>query len=304
VTSDLWHWWRTALANPASIGAELIVTEQDIQAGYFRAKLKNGAWLPVVFWFSENDGSLKCLHGRVAVTKLDHMTDLWLRCCRNPISTAQYKHWEADGSWADVDAAVAEQLRSSNAADVEPEVLLADQIASALAGVSDYATVDSDERAAAAQSLRARLLELSGQADRVRVKEKQPFKHAADQVDARYMPLVKDAKGGADQIRAAVSAYETRKLAELRRQEAERRAAEAPPVEPEPIAAQVKGGYGKAAHVHRKRVVDEVVDWAALFMAYVDREDVRSLLLRLANADLAKGVAVPGVTTKEVADVR
>jgi hypothetical protein len=255
VTSDLWHWWRTALANPASIGAELIVTEQDIQAGYFRAKLKNGAWLPVVFWFSENDGSLKCLHGRVAVTKLDHMTDLWLRCCRNPISTAQYKHWEADGSWADVDAAVAEQLRSSNAADVEPEVLLADQIASALAGVSDYATVDSDERAAAAQSLRARLLELSGQADRVRVKEKQPFKHAADQVDARYMPLV-------------------------------------------------KGGYGKAAHVHRKRVVDEVVDWAALFMAYVDREDVRSLLLRLANADLAKGVAVPGVTTKEVADVR
>jgi hypothetical protein len=304
VTADLWHWWRTALANPAAIGAELIVTEQDIQAGYYRAKLKNGAWLPVVFWYSQNDGALKCLHGRVAVTKLDHITDLWLRCCRNPISTAQFKQWEADGSWSDVDAAVAEQLRGSNAADIEPEVLLADQIASALAGVSDYATVDSDARAAAAQSLRARLLELSGQADKVRVKEKEPHKRAADQVDARYMPLVKDAKGGADQIRAAISAYETRKLAELRRQEVERRAAEAPPVEPEPIAARVKGGYGKAAHVHRKRVVDEVVDWAALFMTYVDREDVRSLLLRLANADLAKGVAVAGVTTKEVANVR
>jgi hypothetical protein len=304
VTADLWNWWRTALANPAAIGAELIVTEQDVQAGYYRAKMKNGAWLPVVFWYSQNDGSLKCLHGRVAVTKLAHITDLWLRCCRNPISTAQYKKWEADGSWADVDAAVAEQLRGSNAADVEPEVLLADQIASALAGVSDYVTIDSDERAAAAQSLRARLLELSGQADKVRVKEKEPHKRAADQVDARWMPMVKDAKGGADQIRAAVSAYETRKLAELRRQEAERRAAEAPVLPPEPIAAQVRGGYGHAASVRSKHVVDEVVDWAALFMAYIDREEVRSLLLRLANTDLTRGVPVPGITTKEVADVR
>jgi hypothetical protein len=59
VTADLWHWWRTALANPAAIGAELIVTEQDIQAGYYRAKMKNGAWLPVVFWYSQNDGSSK-----------------------------------------------------------------------------------------------------------------------------------------------------------------------------------------------------------------------------------------------------
>lgn len=316
MATDPWTWWRAALANPRSIGTELLVNEQDVQSGYYRAKGSDGVWLPVVLWYGKDDGVLRCLHGGVAVTHLNRITDLWLRSCRNPISTAQYKKWEADGSWADVDATVAEQLRGSNVADVDPEILLADQIASALAGLSAYGSVDSDEAAAAAQSLRARLLELKGQVEKAHKVEKAPWLEGGKAVDAKWLPHAKDADAGAAKLRAAISAWETVKLNQQRAAEAARRAAELEAAqehalpepelpEPEPVKAQVRGGYGKAAAVRSKIVVDQVTDWFKLFGWYRDREEVQQLLVKLANVDLARGRDdVPGVTIKEVADVR
>jgi hypothetical protein len=318
MADDQFATWRALLSDPKALGASIQINENDPQPGYWRARpRKTMAWLPVVFWYGKDDGALRCLHGRDKVFDLDAMRRLWLSCVRNPISTPTYKHWLETGGWGDVDDAVADQVvrPGSNVADIPPEELIRDQIESALAGVDKYQAVDSDEQAAAAQSLRARLLELKGEADKIRVKEKRPHLEASQAVDAKWQPLVKDSQGGADRLRLAIAAYETRKAEAARleaqqRYEAERAAAEEhalpPPeiAEPETVTGQVRGGYGKAASVRMVRVLDQVTSWVELSQFYLHRKELQDLLRKYANADLKGNAEVPGITVKEIADVR
>jgi hypothetical protein len=108
------------------------------------------------------------------------------------------------------------------------------------------------------------------------VKEKEPHLEAGKAVDAKWQPLVKKAKAGADEVKGAIAAWETEKLRrqreierqqqeELRRQEEARRSAEAaneaqaPQQEaevllaPSPVPAAaptpIQPTYGKAASV-------------------------------------------------------
>ena len=97
--------------------------------------------------------------------------------------------------------------------------VLRDQIDAAKAGVGTYAKISDDETAGKAQSLRSRLNELSGEADKKREALKRPHLEAGKAIDKEWQPLVKSAKEAADGIRSALSAYETDKLARQRRAE-------------------------------------------------------------------------------------
>lgn len=307
--TDNWSWWRAALANPHEIGSSLPVHIDDPRQGFYRVRLnKAQPYEPVAIW--EQDGVMV---GRRGDNDVDPNT-LWLRACMNPVSHEDYLAALDGKGWPDDDETVKAQI-GDNSAGLDDAEALSDQIEAALAGMKAYETIEDDATAAKALSLRNRLNELSNQADKIRVEEKEPHLTAGKAVDAKWQPLVKKAKAGADTVRSAIGKYETAKLAEARRKQAEEaaRAVEAnasaqQPEEPnatvEPSAGQIRPTYGKAASVSVVKTIKQVTDWQALSAYLSTHRDVQALMMQIANRLVANGHDVPGVETMEEAKVR
>jgi hypothetical protein len=336
-----WAWYQAALKNPAAIGKTLPVHDGEAQQGYYRAKNRDKGFDPVAIYYPEGSSELVAYRAGKEVRP----EDIWTWCCRHPVSFDAYNAAMEGKGWPDDDAVVAAQVATPDPTPAsEPTVgdnsgnelvdeteELKDQIEAALAGMKAYEKIGDDETAAKALSLRNRLNELSGKADKVRVKQKEPHLEAGRAVDAKWQPLVKKAKAGADQVRDAMSAWETEKL-KLRREE-ERRAEEkaradeearraaqevageqqgetavmeAPKVDVQPDAAPstIRGSYGKAASVSVKTVVRDVTDWSALAVYMSSHKEAQALLLQLAQRALDAGRTVPGITIEEKANVR
>ncbi|TBE67466.1 hypothetical protein [Rhizobium ruizarguesonis] len=232
--------------------------------------------------------------------------------------------------WPDDDKVVAAQVAppeptvGDNSGEVDEAEKIKDQIEAALKGVDTYASIKDDATAAKAQSLRNRLNELSGDADKKRDELKRPHLEAGKVIDKHWMPLVKSAKEGANAVRSSLEKWETEKLqrrrdeernAEQARLDAERAVSEqkgeaavleAPKVEtpPDAPAGQIRATYGKAASVSAKVVIKDVTDWSALAVYMSNHPEAQELLRKLAQRALDAGRTVPGVTTEEIAAVR
>jgi hypothetical protein len=322
-----WAWWQAALKNPASIGKTLPVHDGDAQQGYYRAKNRDKGFDPVAIFYPEGSSELVAYRAGREVRP----DEVWTFCCRYPVTFEDYTAAIDGKGWPDEDKVVAAQVKppeptvGDNSAEVDEADTLKDQIEAALAGMKAYEKVEDDATAAKALSLRNRLNELSGQADKIRVKLKEPHLEAGKAVDAKFQPLVKSAKAGADKVRDAIGAWETVKLqAERKRQrdiEQARIAAEqaareqhgetavvdapAPvaPVDVAPVA--IKPSYGKAASVQAKIVLDEVTDWTALAVYMSSHAEMQDLLRKLAQRAIDAGrTDVPGITVREKASVR
>jgi hypothetical protein len=334
-----WAWWQAALKNPAAIGKTLPVHDGDAQQGYYRAKNKDKTFDPVAIFYPEGSEQLVAYRAGREV----RAEDIWSWCCRYPVTYEAYNAALEGKGWPDDDKVVAAQLAATapapadeptigdNSGDVDEATTLKDQIEAALAGMKAYEKITDDKTAEKALSLRNRLNELSRDADKIRTREKEPHLEAGKAVDAKWQPLVKKAKAGADQVRDAMSAWETVKL--QRRREEERKALEAqraaeeaaraaeptsgepqgettvleaPKVDVQPDAAPstIRGSYGKAASVSAKTVVKEVTDWSALAVYMSSHPEAQALLRQLAQRAIDAGRTVPGITTEEVATVR
>lgn len=322
---DVWTWWQKALKDPSKIGSkDLLVHDGDPQQGYYRIRYgKDKPFEPVAIWRDDNGNWLAYRNGREANAEA-----IWTSCCWHPVSYEAYQDAVDGKGWPDEDKVVASQIKPpvpgslQNSKGVDEAEALQDQIEAALAGIAAYSKVTDDETAAKALSLRNRLNELSREADKVRTKEKEPHLEAGKAVDAKWQPLVKKAKAGADQVRDAIGAFETEKLRiqreEQRKAEEEARKAtqevrgeqtataaviESPQTETAP--APIKPTYGKAASVAVKIVLKDVTDWKALAVYMCDREDVQELLRKLAQRALDAGRAnIPGVVVEERASLR
>jgi hypothetical protein len=322
---DVWAWWRGALANPKEIGRSLPVHDGDPQQGYFRIRYgKDKPFEPVAIW--KQDGEWLAYRSGREVSA----ADIWVSCCRNPVAYEAYLAATEGKGWPDDDEAVAKQVAppapGDNSNAIDPAEEIADQIDSALAGKDAYAKISDDATAAKALSLRNRLNELSNKADKVREEAKAPHLAAGKAVDAKWQPLVKKAKAGADEVKASIAAWETEKLRrqreierqhqeELRKQEDASRMAEAAGEAPEPqqdvalavapAPTPIKPTYGKAASVSVKIVLDQVTDWRALSDYMLEHPVVQDTLRDLAQRALNAGrTNVPGITTKEEANIR
>jgi hypothetical protein len=197
--------------------------------------------------------------------------------------------------WPDLDETVSGIGHNRRRAD-DPESLIAEMALAA----SEYVSIDDDEMAARAMSLRSALLEQHKKVDALREAEKAPHLKAAKKVDEQWMHIVKRAKAGADYLRGLVETYETRK----RRLAREAMVTEA--VTPEP-KAQIRSGYGRAVSVQEKPVVVAITDMAAL-VDYLDhslqRDMLHAYLMELAQKQVGQGIAVPGVTVEMRAILR
>ena len=300
-----WDYWRATLA-----GKPQPIHEDQPQIGYYRTKGGKGRHPePVAIY--EADGELVALRGAAPADPFE----VWTWVCQNPISYEVYQAVAERGEpWPDMDQTVAAQIGNNNPPTDEAE-LIREQIEAASAGVKEYAKITDDETAAKAQSLRSRLLELKGQAEKAHKAEKEPHLKAGREVDGKWLPVAKDAAGAADKIRAALTAYENEKLRIERErqaaiQEAARKAQEAgrvaPAPEPAPApapSAPIKGAYGRAASVRVVKLAT-VVDQDALYVALRDNAEVRELLAKLAQKVVDNtGITPPGVSIEEVRKV-
>ncbi len=311
-----WAWWKSALKG--NFGP---MHEGEPQQGFYRTRFKGGKWEPVAIWQDEDGKWIAYRNGR----EVDP-GETWNYCRTNPITREAYDRAMDGQPFADEDATVAAQVAAGhNSGDLDEAEEINDQIESALAGLKAYEAVNDDATAAKALSLRNRLNELSNKADKVRTEQKAPHLAAGKAVDEKWQPLVKKAKAGADTVRDAIGAFETRKLQEQRKREREAEQAriaaeqaareqngetdvmEAPAPAPAPVAAPapIKAAYGKAASVKVSNVVKDVTDWAALAVYMSNHPDCQDLLRKLAQRALDAGrTNIPGISVEERAGVR
>lgn len=328
---ERWGWWQGALADPSKIGTEeLPIHPGEYQLGYYRTRRKNGPWEPVGIYPDEN-GVVVAFRGD---RQVDDIPELFQWCCRHPVSYEAYIGALEGENWPDDDPTVAAQIApkpatiGDNSGYIDEAEVLRDQIEAAQEGADAYKKITDDAALAKAQSLRSRLLELSGEATKKHKAEKAPHLEAGRAVDKKWFPLRDAAKDTADAIRAAMGEWETEKLhrqreaereAEQKRLKAEAEAAKAaeagkpapdpgpaPAVAPVSVApAPIKGTYGKAASVSVKVVVKEVTDWTKLATYMSGHPETQDLLRKLAQRALDAGrTDIPGITTAEEASVR
>lgn len=314
--TNAWQWWTRALEDPKQIGkaSHLLISDGLPEQGFFRMRFgATKPWLPVAIWKDDD--------GKWIATRSGHAVDpaeTWNWCCRHPITAEAYDRALAGGGWADDEPTVNAML-GHNVGYTDDLQNLSEQIESAKVGAEVYRDITSDEEAGKAQSLRAKMNELAGTVDKKREALKRPHLEAGKQIDLRWMPLVKDAKAIADQLRKWIEVFETAKLRERRRiederqreearREAERLAGEeqanAPELPPLPPAVTtIKGGYGRAASIGTERVITEVTDQDALYQYLRNEPALKACLLDLGQRSLRAGHNPPGVEVEERAKI-
>ena len=225
-----WSWWKAALKG--DFGP---IHENDPQVGYYRRKSKDGGWIPVAIWESE-DGSLLCADGE----QERDATDVWTWCCRNPISYDLYVAVVEKGEpWPDLPPQAGHNLGStaletlSNELEgerIEIERLLKD------GPITDKATADR------LSNWTTRIAEIGKKAEAERVAEKRPHDQAAAEVQAKWKPLIDDASALVRRMKGAIGAF----LNEQRRKDAIARAEAAKAGEAlRPAPAATSGTVGR-----------------------------------------------------------
>jgi len=326
MTDDIdrsFDWYTAALR-----GERGQIDADNPKAGYYRTRAARGSkdFIPVAFWYDSTSGDLRCHRAGKDVSDMP-ARELWPHASKNPVTSFAYWAKIETGQWPDNDTA-ADAIAQGPEIDpvADPVGSLKAEIEKAVAGVPAYKSIDSDEAAAKGQTLRSALTGLAGKADKARAIEKEPSLEEGRKIDAKYMPLVKLAKSGADTIRTALANWEDFKRAAAWRAkaEADRKAAEhaeavrkaeeanqpPPPPPPAPVAsnapapaAQIKGGSGRTAHVGIKKVVT-AIDIDKAFKHFRAAPELYAFLLDLSQKAANAGITVDGAVIEEKSDVR
>lgn len=300
-----YSYWQNALAG--NFGP---VHDGDAQPGFWRKRThRAGPFQPCAIW--EQDGKMLAL----VAGKAADPAEIWTFVCRYPILEDWYRDKMDGKPWPDEDKFVNDSFAPPAGHNQPGEIdSMKDQIEAALKGVDEYAEIKDDQSASRAQSLRSRLLELRGEADKKREAIVRPHLDAQTAANAVWMPLVKSAKAAADKIATALGAHETRKENARKAAEAKRIAAiEAgkpapPPPEPVPVPAApaptmtVRGAYGRAASVKTIKKA-KVVDQDAAYGYLKSQTELVDLIAALAQKAVTAGLTVPGVEVEEVKKV-
>jgi hypothetical protein len=304
---DSFAWHTNALK-----GLRGPISEGEPQSGFYRQKRKDGTYEPIAYWKDSATGEQRChINGR----QPDELRALeaWPYASKHPISAEAYWAFIDTRKWNDNDQSAHDIAKGP---EIDPEAdpvgSMEAEIKTALVGVPQYKGIESDEQAARGQSLRSALTSLSGKADKIRVAEKEPHLQMSRDVDAKYMPLVKLAKQGADDIRTELGKWEDQKREAQRKAQADadrkardhaeavRKAEEAnqppPPPPPPPVApnipapvAQIKGGSGRTASVTVANIVTDI-DLDKCFAKFRTAPELRELFMGLADRSMKAGI--------------
>lgn len=331
---DRWAWYQAALKDPAQIGNTLKIYDGEPQQGYYRVRPKDGQWEPVAIFYPEDSDSIVAYRNGKEV----RADDIWLWCCRHPISFEAYEKAMAGGGFDD-EPAPARGI-GDNSGDADPLDAISIELAGEIEQVRDFMRqpVETQAQADRLGIWAKRLTDLAKKADNHRVVEKQPHLDASRAVDDRWREPIADAKDWAAKAkkhiepfllakrreeeerqrrareeaeaaqRAAVEAarkaqesdQQSAQEREAAQREADRLAAQAKQAERDAEERRVNAGRTGARVSIRIEKKGEIVDYDAFIMAVKDREEVRELMQSLANRAAKGGFVVPGLKIIEV----
>jgi hypothetical protein len=286
------------------------------KAGFYRTKAgRDGPYIPIAFWYDSATGELRChKNGR----SIDDMAarELWVHAARNPIPQEMYWTRIDIGVWTDEDTSAAATAKGPEIdPEADPAGSLAAEIAAAKAGLAAYATIDSDEQSAKAQTLRSALTGLSGKATKAYEALNRPLLDEQQRIRKVWFPLRDEAADAADSLRKAMGKWEDVKRDNARRaadeaakaaREAEEAGKPAPPPPPQNTPApstKIKGASGRAASVQLKKVVT-TIDIDKAFAQFRDDPELYAFLLDLSQKVVNAGYVAIGATVEEKADIR
>jgi hypothetical protein len=295
-------WWHQALA-----GKRGEIDADNPKAGYYRAKNKDKTLSAVAIWYDSQTGELRYQDNGRDVNDMN-ARERWPHVSKRPISEKVFWTFRDTGKWIDVDDAAQCEPDDDGGPDV---LVLAKDIYALKESAAKYAKIESDESMVLAQSLRAKLQEVGGNADKLRVAEKEPHLEASREVDGKWQPMIKIAKATADGIRKALEAWNDFKREQLA---AAKKAAEAAVTEEmgTPVAVisnapapstQIRGGGGRAAHVGVKDTVTGI-DLDLAFQQFRLEREVSDVLFLLAQRAVNSGIHVPGATIEKKSAIR
>ncbi len=291
-------YWTSALQAKAAGTKMPDMHEGDPQPGYYRARRKTRdgqITFHPVHYFQDWGGVVQCVASGASITP-ESGQELWTSCGQHPVTQDAYNRALAGEPWPDIDSLVHEQDRLAIGGNNPPEDLptqIREQIETAKEGIKAYAKITSDEQAQRAQTLRSRLTELRGKADKAREAEKRPHLEAGKEVDVRWKPAIESATDAANKLRAAMEAWEDEKRAKAVQ-------SETPIVEaPKPI----RGSSGRAASVGTKKVA-VIVDQDAAYAFLRTQPDVIAVIATAAQRLVDAGHDVPGTKIEQKAKIR
>lgn len=323
-----WAWWQSALLG--DFGA---IHDGLPQQGYYRVRNgKGGDWLPVAIWMDAGNewAALKNGHGVRA-------EDIWSFACRHPVTYEAYERASRGEGWADEPPAA---VGHNSAGLTDPiDVIRAELAAETETAAGFLAKPISDQDIANQAGIWAkRVGDLAKRADSERETEKKPHLEASRAVDAKWRPVVEDAKDLATRLKRHVEPFlieQKRKAdeaARLAREEAEkvRREAEerfrkaretegaadrareeadaakalaaAREAERQSVAAPANARAGRtgATVALRTEKRANVVDYDACLAALKDHPDMKALVEQLAQRAVRAGVPLAGVEVVEI----
>lgn len=308
------------------------IHDGEPQSGFYRQKNRLGLYEPVAYWKDSATGEQRC-HINGHSPDIDRMMHTWPFASKNPITAEAYWHRIDTGQWADNDAGAAAVARGPEIDPAtDPVGSLKAEIDAAKAGIATYATIDSDEQSARAQTLRSALTALSGKATKAYEALNRPLLDEQVRIRKVWFPLRDEAATAADAIRKAMTEWEKVKLANKRRADeeaakiaaeqakafneatAKAAAANEPPPEPPkpapvvasnvpPPSTKIKGASGRAASVQLKKVVT-AIDIDKAFAQFRDEPELYALLLDLSQKVVTAGFTAIGATIEEKSDIR
>lgn len=355
------HKTKAALRE-AITGAGIQILETEPLSGYYRcAAKKDGPLLPVAIW---REGATLHVFRDGKPVKLERV---WPYCSWNPIPYDWYEAATERGEpWPDAAAIPAKEegaetdSRPTQAAETQQtststvatptavssstvtteenelaKLTKADEAAKlkreieALieAGEKAHADIKSEEEAGAAQSTRAKLNKFASDADKKRKALMEPWESKANAIHEVWQPIIKLAKGGADEIRDKplkkwLNVTKPRLDQEAQQAAEQAMAANPPPAAPTvrddgskvpfthneppanpppaaPTATAIKGATGRAAKINTKKIA-KVIDYDKLYQHAKAFPELKQVLERIAQRLVDAGQTnVPGVEVEE-----
>lgn len=218
-----WQWWKDSLAgkNPP------MHANTPMQGYYAYRASANAPVQPVAFWYK--DDVMLC---KVGKTNVDYGLDVWMGAGRNPITYADYKlvaiedqPWPHEIIIVDADGKEQSSLQRGMGDNIgdDPFIVISGNIDNWVATAEKLkkkGPPKTQVEANAISDVATKLAELQKEATAARVTEKEPHKQKVEEVDGKWMPVVRKAEVYKDLkalIQKFLNAEDARRVAEAKK---------------------------------------------------------------------------------------
>ena len=217
---DRWAWYQAALKDPAQIGNTLKIYDGEPQQGYYRVRPKDGQWEPVAIFYPEDSDQIVAYRNGKEV----RADDVWLWCCRNPISFDAYEKAMAGGGFDDEPEKAPGLGHNSGEADpfdaLTMEYLGEKEMAEEFmkTPIQNFSSKEAEDRADKIAIWADRLKKIKSKAVSYHKVEKQPWLDGGRAVDEKWRGLKEEPDVVVERMRAYVAPH----FAQKKREEEER----------------------------------------------------------------------------------